>query len=104
VGLQASVTPSDDGPVIRLAGELDMSTVDVLRTTVQAELGEDIGRVTLDLSELAFCDSLGLGTLLVLSRTARSHQTLLVLRNPGPYFVRMVVVAGVRDAFTFARS
>jgi anti-sigma B factor antagonist len=79
-----------------------MSTVATLREVVHAELPRSPGRVTLDLSELTFCDSLGLGTLLVLSRSARSQQTLLVLRRPSDFFVRMVEVAGVAASLTIA--
>jgi anti-anti-sigma factor len=96
------VTASDEGTVIHLAGELDMSTVATLREAVQAELTRSPGRITLDISELTFCGSLGLGTLLVLSRSARSRQTLLVLRHPSAFFVRMVEVAGVAAALTIA--
>jgi hypothetical protein len=38
----------------------------------------------------------------VLSRSGRSHQTLLVLRHPSAFFLRMVEVAGVADALTIA--
>jgi anti-sigma B factor antagonist len=102
VSLQARVTASDEGTVIHLTGELDMSTVATLREAVHAQLASSPGRLTLDLTELAFCDSLGLGTLVVLSRTARSHQTLLVLSHPSAFFRRMIHVAGVANALTIA--
>jgi len=102
VTLQAVVTASDDSTVIHLAGELDMFTVGTLREAVQTHLPGPGGRLVVDIAELAFCDSLGLGTLLVLSRTARAHNTLLVLRHPSPYFLRMVEIAGVSAALTFA--
>ena len=102
MSLQATVTVSDDTTVIHLAGELDMSTVDTLRGAVQAHLPDAGGRLVVDLAELTFCDSLGLGTLLVLSRTARAHSTLLVLSRPSPYFLRMVEIAGVGAGLTLA--
>jgi hypothetical protein len=46
-----------------------------LADTVNDELREAAGRIVLDLAGLSFCDSLGLGTLVVLSRTARVQQT-----------------------------
>lgn len=100
--LQAVVTASDDATVIHLVGELDMFTVGTLREAVQTHLPGSGGRLVIDLAELTFCDSLGLGTLLVLSRTARAHSTLLVLRRPSPYFLRMVDIAGVGAALTIA--
>ena len=102
MSLKATVTASDEGTVIHLAGELDMSTVEALRQAVVAELHDAPARVIVDLGELTFCDSLGLGTLLVLTRTARSQRTLLVLRRPSPFFLRMVEVAGVGAALTIS--
>jgi len=102
VSLQTVVTARDDTTVIHLVGELDMSTVATLREAVQAHLPGPGGRLVVDLAELAFCDSLGLGTLLVLSRTARAHSTLLVLGRPSPYFLRMVEIAGVGAGLTIA--
>jgi len=102
VDLQAAVTVGEDTTVIRLIGELDMSTVGTLREAIQAHLPGSGGRLVINLAELTFCDSLGLGTLLVLSRTARAHNTLLVLSHPSPYFRRMVEIAGVGAALTIA--
>ena len=51
-------------PVIRVRGELDLSTAGRLCRTVQAVAGaRRRTRVLLDLSELAFCDSTGLRAL-----------------------------------------
>ena len=86
MSLQTVVTARDDTVVIRLVGELDMSTVGTLRDAVHVHLPGPAGRLVLDLAELTFCDSLGLGTLLVLSRTARAQRTLLVLSRPGRHF------------------
>jgi anti-anti-sigma factor len=102
MSLEATVTASNEGTVIHLFGELDMSTVETLRQTVQAELHAAPARVIIDISNLRFCDSLGLGTLVVLSRAARSQRTPLLLRHPSRFFLRMVEVAGVGDALTFA--
>jgi anti-sigma B factor antagonist len=102
VSLQAAVTVSAGTTVIHLIGELDMSTVGTLREAAQAHLPGGGGRLLIDLAELTFCDSLGLGTLRVLSRTARAHNALLVLTHPSPYFLRMVEIAGVGAGLTIA--
>ncbi|HEX6870203.1 MAG TPA: STAS domain-containing protein [Micromonosporaceae bacterium] len=100
--LRMSVTESDDEVVVSVAGELDMSTAEHLSETVAAQLRRGPNRVVLDLAELTFCDSLGLGTLVVLSRTARVQQTYLLLRNPSPFFNRMLDVTGVREGLNIA--
>ncbi len=98
--LKLSVVPAGDDTVVHVSGELDMSTTDRLRDVVEAQLRENPSRIVLDLTELTFCDSLGLGTLVVLSRAARKQQTSLVLRNPGPFLNRMLDVTGVRAGLT----
>ena len=102
--LNLSVVPAGDDTVVRVSGELDMSTTDRLRDVVNGQLREHPGRIVLDLTELTFCDSLGLGTLVVLTRAARKQQTSLVLRNPGPFLSRMLDITGVRDGLTIAEA
>src|SRR2546423_15671501 len=51
-------------PVLRLFGGLDISTVGQLRERVIALLEEEIPALALDMSQVTFADSSGLGTLL----------------------------------------
>jgi len=82
---------------VALAGELDLSTVGKLSDTVNTELAQGPHRIVLDLADLSFCDSLGLGTLVVLSRAAAAHRTYLTLRNPSEFFTRMLRVTGLQE-------
>jgi anti-anti-sigma factor len=102
--LQLSVTPGGDETVVSVSGELDMSTAEQLSDAVNSQLRESPGRIVLDLTDLTFCDSLGLGTLVVLSRTARNQQTFLLLRNPSPFFTRMLDVTGVREGLNISEG
>jgi anti-anti-sigma factor len=96
--LRVSVHREDAGSVITVSGELDMSNADQLSDAVTEELHKCPPRVELDLAELTFCDSLGLRTLLLLSRSAQAQQTHLALRNPSPFFTRMLQITGVESA------
>jgi anti-anti-sigma factor len=96
--LRMSVRPEPAGIVIAVSGELDMSNADQLSGAVTEELHKGPKRVVLDLAELTFCDSLGLRTLLLLSRNAQAQQTYLALRNPSPFFSRMLQITGVESA------
>jgi anti-sigma B factor antagonist len=102
--LALSVVPAPDGAVVHAGGELDMSTTDQLSDVINGLLREGHRRIVLDLTNLTFCDSLGLGTLIVLTRAARKQQTSLVLRNPGPFLTRMLDVTGVREGLTIAEA
>ncbi|HWB38371.1 MAG TPA: STAS domain-containing protein, partial [Rugosimonospora sp.] len=47
---------------------------------------------------VTFCDSQGLGTLVVLSRRARMMGTALVLVNVGDFLLRVLDITGLRTA------
>ena len=100
--LTMSVSHREAETVVSLAGELDISTADQLAKIVNEELRLGPGRMVLDLAGLTFCDSLGLGTLVVLSRAARIQQTFLQVRNPSEFFSRMLDVTGVRQSLNIA--
>jgi anti-sigma B factor antagonist len=102
--LRVTVAHDEEETVVSVSGDLDVSTADQLADTVNEELRDSPGRIVLDLAGLDFCDSLGLGTLVVLSRTARVQQTYLVLRNPSPFFTRMLEVTGVREGLNIAQE
>ena len=55
-------------------------------------------RVVLDMARVTFCDSQGLGTLVVLSRKATMAQSCLVLVNVGEFLLRVLDITGLRDA------
>lgn len=76
-----------------------MSTVQRLSKVVGDMLAnEPPPRVVLDLSEVTFCDSQGLGTLVVLSRKASTAQSVLVLTNVGDFLLRVLDITGLRSA------
>lgn len=90
-------TPAET--VIALAGEIDMLTVPRLSKTVNEVLAsQPPPRVVLDLADVTFCDSQGLGTLVVLSRKATMVQSCLVLTNVGDFLLRVLDVTGLRGA------
>ncbi len=84
--------------VVHLVGEIDVSTASKLATSVGGLLAEGSGRVVLDMGGVTFCDSQGLGTLVVLSRRARMMGTALVLVNVGDFLLRVLDITGLRTA------
>jgi anti-sigma B factor antagonist len=90
-------TPSE--AVVTLAGEIDMGTVQRLSKVVTDMLTSDPPpRVVLDLERVTFCDSQGLGTLVVLSRKATMAQSCLILINVGDFLLRVLDITGLRGA------
>jgi len=90
-----------DQAVVRMVGELDMATAPKLRETVvkllQPSLG--IGVVILDLSEVAFVDSTGLGVLAASRQRIEREGGALVLRGPRPNTVKVLAVTGLDRVF-----
>jgi anti-anti-sigma factor len=96
--LSVSVRRGPTETVVSLAGEIDMSTVQRLAAAVDEVLAEPPARVVLDLAGVTFCDSQGLGTLVVLSRKATLAQSYLVLVNVGAFLIRVLDITGLRNA------
>jgi anti-sigma B factor antagonist len=94
--LQLLVDHTGEETVVRLTGELDLTTAERLSEVVRGELTRGPGPIVVELAGLTFCDSIGLGTLIVLSRAAANQQTYLQLRNPSPEFSHMLEITGVR--------
>jgi anti-sigma B factor antagonist len=96
--LSISVQRGPAEALVTLAGEIDMSTVGRLSAVVGDLLNPAPPRVVLDLAEVTFCDSQGLGTLVVLSRKAALAQSVLVLINVGDFLLRVLDITGLRGA------
>jgi anti-anti-sigma factor len=92
MGLQ--VETGDDDGVVRLIGELDISTVPQASPAV-AEACERATSVVVDLSELTFMDSSGVRMLL--EAWAKQHERGgdLVLRAPTPTVRRLFDLLGL---------
>jgi anti-anti-sigma factor len=87
-----------DEAVLSLDGEIDMLTAGELSAAVGQALAEAPTRVVLDMGGVTFCDSQGLGTLVVLSRAAASAQSVLVLTNVADFLLRVLDITGLRSA------
>ena len=76
-----------DGSTATVAagGEIDLSTVDDLRSAVTGAAGDGIDKLRLDLTGVEFIDSTGLGGLLELRSTLRARSvTLEIDAGDGP--------------------
>jgi anti-anti-sigma factor len=79
-----------------LVGELDLATSAIL-TERLAPLAAEDGDLRLDLSELAFIDSSGIRSLLILSESLGSRG-LLVLQSPAEPVMRTLELVGIGQA------
>jgi anti-anti-sigma factor len=97
------ITAECDGAtsVIRLAGELDLATADLLRERVADLLpdGAATNRLVLDVAGLDFVDVTGLGALLDARRRLIARGGSTALRQPRPMVLRMLDLLELVDAF-----
>ena len=94
-----------DWAVLRVSGELDLVTSPVLRQHVHDVVAEGRHSLVLDLSDVYFCDSSGVGVLIASRRLIRSCQGELRLILPaegaadGSHVNRVLGALGVRRLF-----
>jgi anti-anti-sigma factor len=102
--LSITVQRMADEVILNLAGEIDMLTAARLSNVVNEVLADNPPRIVLNLEGVTFCDSQGLGTLVVLSRKASHAQSLLVLANVGEFLLRVLDITGLRSALMIRKE
>jgi anti-sigma B factor antagonist len=91
--------------VLQVSGELDLVTSPALRQRIHDEVAEGRHSLVLDLSDVLFCDSSGVGVLIAARRLIRSCQGSLRLILPaqgaveGSHVNRVLGALGVRRLF-----
>ncbi|WP_156725013.1 STAS domain-containing protein [Streptomyces apocyni] len=91
--------------VVRVSGEMDLATSPMLRARVHNAVADGRRDLVLDLSEVQFCDSSGVGVLIATRRLIRSCQGNLRLILPakgaedGSHVNRVLAALGVRRLF-----
>ncbi|MDI3407891.1 STAS domain-containing protein [Streptomyces cavernicola] len=101
------VTDGDQGgwAVIQVSGEMDLVTSPIVRQRVHDAVADGRRSLVLDLSEVLFCDSSGVGVLIATRRLIRSCRGRLRLILPaqgaedGSHVNRVLAALGVRRLF-----
>ncbi|RLU90495.1 anti-anti-sigma factor [Streptomyces griseocarneus] len=94
-----------DWAVLLVSGEMDLVTSPVVRQRVHDAVAEGRRSLVLDLAEVRFCDSSGVGVLIAARRLMRSCQGRLRLILPtqggpdGSHVNRVLAALGVRRLF-----
>lgn len=88
----------ESGVVVVLSGELDLSTVNRFVNAIDDALDERPPVVELDLSELTFIDSSGVGAYVTAFRRARAQGTNLSVGSRSALVQRVLELSGVEEA------
>lgn len=88
----------DGGRVLAVTGDVEMSVVDEFVEQARRRLSED-EQLRVDLGDVSFIDSSGLGALVLLRNEAVAQAKSLSLLNVPPAIGRLLQLTGLRDAF-----
>jgi len=88
-----------DACVIRLGGELDLYNADQVRAALGGVVGDAPTRVVVDLGEVEFIDSTGLGVLIE-ARAKLEDRRAFLLAAPGLETRRALQISGLDRHFT----
>ena len=95
-GLKVGWQRPNGGAVrVRLQGELDALSVPVLSQTVDTLYASSCFRISLDLSDLTFIDSSGLGALVAVWRRCQSEAGRATVVNPSDSVRRLMDMTGI---------
>ncbi|MGH4029652.1 STAS domain-containing protein [Actinomycetota bacterium Odt1-20B] len=103
--LKVTVGEQDGWSVLRVSGEMDLVTSPRVRQRVHDAVADGRRSLVLDLSEVLFCDSSGVGVLIATRRLIRSCRGRLRLILPaqgavdGSHVNRVLAALGVRRLF-----
>ncbi|NJC70310.1 STAS domain-containing protein [Planosporangium thailandense] len=86
------------GTVLRIVGELDISTADQLRRAAAPYLSAG-GRLVLDLSQVTFCDSTGLALLVGFHKRLMAAGGGLELYAPVQRVQHLLTITGLNRVF-----
>jgi len=98
---EIDVATEDGGLVVRVSGELDLTARgDLVDRAVALMTAADVTRLSIDLTQVTFCDSSGLGALLDIRRAAGDAGVEMVLRNVPPPVARLLDLTDVDSWLT----
>lgn len=100
-----TTTPDTPVPVIAPQGEIDLATSRDLGAQLGELAGEPGVAAVLDLTDVTFMDSIGLGVVLkASSRFRRQAKRFVIVAPPGGSVMRLLELSGVGNRVALATS
>jgi anti-sigma B factor antagonist len=98
--MQAKVTDHrSDVAVLHLRGELDAETAAELHATLAELLERPVPRIVVDLSDLKFCDSVGLSAFITSKQVIAARGGWLSFAGANPFLMRLLETVGLSRYF-----
>ncbi|EGL82492.1 anti-sigma-factor antagonist [Caldalkalibacillus thermarum TA2.A1] len=105
MALQVEFTTREDVLIIRLAGELDHHTAEQLRRQAEQKLNEqEVRHILLNLEDLTFMDSSGLGVILGRYKQISQQGGQMIVCAISPTIYRLFELSGMFKILKFVDS
>lgn len=93
--MEILTTQAENGRKVQVAGEVDVSNASKLRDVIDELLAEGVPSVDVDLSQVSYIDSTGIGVLVGAVHRAHDAGLSLVVSNPQCNVARALDMLGV---------
>ncbi len=91
---------TEDTVIVEVHGPLEAQTVDALRSVLLDAIARyQPTQIAVDLRDVPFMDSIGVGTLVAGSNAAREVGGVLAVRSPSPFVHRLLHITGLTELF-----
>lgn len=97
-------TASEEVPVVHVSGDIDLATAPALRELLEEKLEQGYSDIVVDLTDVTFLDSTGLGVLVAALKKCREVDGDLRLVITEPRILKLFAITGLQDTFTIADS
>jgi anti-sigma B factor antagonist len=99
--MQLDIVTTEEGRTLTLAGhgEIDIATLDTLAAELDNASREGIDDVIVDLNQVTYIDSSGLGLLVGAHRRLKSEGRSLVLRVADKEMIKLLAITGLDQLF-----
>ena len=98
--MRATITDHrSDVAVLHLRGELDADTAGQLHATLAELLERPVPRIVVDLSDLKFCDSVGLSAFVTSKQVIAARGGWLSFAGANPFLLRLMETVGLTRYF-----
>lgn len=97
------ITRHGSSATVTVVGELELVQGDKLEAAALGLFGE-VEQVVIDMSDVSFMDSSGLGALIVIGQAAEARGGSLVLQAPTPSVMKVLELTSTASIFTIERA
>src|SRR4051812_29862570 len=97
--LRLDVSERDGWSVLEVGGEIDVATAPRLREQLISLVNDQRYRIVVDLDDVDFIDSTGLGVLIGALKRVRTHEGDLALVCAEPHILKVFEITGLLTVF-----